>query len=43
MVESMVRYTRSNFMVPIAPVRDLDELKRILEARFREELSRKLR
>ena len=42
-VESMVRYTRSNFLVPVPEVRDLEELNEHLEARCREELSRKLR
>ena len=39
----MVRYTRSNFLVPVPEVRDLEELNEHLEARCREELSRKLR
>jgi len=42
-VESMVRYTRSNFMVPVPEVRDLDELNAHLEERCRDELNRKLR
>jgi len=42
-VESMVRYTRSNFMVPVPEVRDLKELNADLEARCREELARTLR
>ena len=42
-VESMVRYTRSNFMVPVPEVRSLEELNRILEERCREELGRTLR
>lgn len=42
-VESMVRYTRSNFLVPVPEVRDLEELNEHLEARCREELARKLR
>ena len=42
-VESMVRYTRSNFMVPIPQIRNLEELNRILEERCRDELKRTLR
>ena len=42
-VESMVRYTRSNFMVPVPEVRDLEELNRRLEERCREELDRTVR
>jgi len=42
-VESMVRYTRSNFMVPVPVVRSLEELNTSLEQRCREELHRKLR
>jgi transposase len=42
-VESMVGYTRSNFMVPVPEVRSLDELNRKLEERCREELNRTLR
>jgi transposase len=42
-VESMVRYTRSNFMVPVPEVRSLEELNRTLEQRCREELGRTLR
>ena len=42
-VESMVRYTRSNFMVPVPEVRSLDELNEKLEERCREELNRTLR
>ncbi|MDH3981464.1 MAG: IS21 family transposase [Kiritimatiellaceae bacterium] len=42
-VESMVRYTRSNFMVPVPQVRSLEELNRILEEQCRNELGRKLR
>ena len=42
-VESMVRYTRSNFMVPVPEVRSFDELNRMLEERCREELGRTLR
>jgi hypothetical protein len=42
-VESMVRYTRSNFMVPVPEVRSFDELNQILEGRCREELERTLR
>jgi len=42
-VESMVRYTRSNFMVPVPEVRSLEELNQALEQRCREELLRKLR
>ena len=42
-VESMVRYTRSNFMVPVPEVRDLDELNERLEVHCREELTRKVR
>jgi len=42
-VESMVRYTRSNFMVPVPEVRSLDELNRKLEERCGEEFERTLR
>lgn len=42
-VESMVRYTRSNFMVPVPEVRSLEELNHALEERCREELGRTLR
>ena len=42
-VESMVRYTRSNFMVPIPQIRNLEELNRQLEERCRDELKRTLR
>ena len=42
-VESMVRYTRSNFMVPVPEVRSLEDLNDMLEERCREELSRTLR
>lgn len=42
-VESMVRYTRSNFMVPVPEVRSLEELNRALEDRCRQELGRTLR
>jgi hypothetical protein len=42
-VESMVRYTRSNFLVLVPEVRDLEELNEHLEAQCREELTRKLR
>jgi transposase len=42
-VESMVRYTRSNFMVPVPEVRDFEELNAHLEARCRDELARTAR
>jgi len=42
-VESMVRYVRSNFMVPVPEVRSLEELNRKLEEHCREELGRTLR
>ena len=42
-VESMVRYTRSNFMVPVPVVRDLEELNTILLERCREDMQRRLR
>lgn len=42
-VESMVRYVRSNFMVPVPEVRSLEELNHLLEKRCREELGRTLR
>ena len=42
-VESMVRYTRSNVLVPVPEVRDLDELNRHLDERCREELARRVR
>ena len=42
-VESMVRYTRSNFMVPVPEVHDMEELNAHLDQRCREELERKVR
>jgi len=42
-VESMVRYTRSNFMVPVPQVRNFEELNDHLEARCLEELARTVR
>lgn len=42
-VESMVRYTRSNYLVPVPEVRDLEELNRHLEERCVEELARRVR
>jgi len=42
-VESMVRYTRSNYLVPVPEVRDMEELNVYLENRCREELARTLR
>jgi len=39
-VESMVRYTRSNFLVPVPEFRDMEDLNAYLEERCREELSR---
>jgi len=42
-VESMVRYTRSNFMVPVPQVRNLEELNQQLEERCRDELKRTVR
>ncbi|MFC1537733.1 IS21 family transposase [Gemmatimonadota bacterium] len=42
-VESMIRYVRSNYMVPVPVVRDLEELNIILLERCREELKRKVR
>jgi transposase len=42
-VESMVRYTRSNYLVPVPEVRDLEELNTYLETRCREELARTVR
>jgi hypothetical protein len=39
----MVRYTRSNFMVPVPEVRSIEELNRKLEDRCLEELGRTLR
>jgi len=42
-VESMVRYTRSNYMVPVPNVRDFEELNAHLEARCLDELSRTVR
>jgi len=42
-VESMVRYVRLNYMVPVPEVRSLEELNRTLEERCRNELKRKLR
>ena len=42
-VESMIKYTRSNYLVPVPVVRDLEELNTILLERCREDLNRKLR
>lgn len=42
-VESMIRYVRSNYLVPVPVVRNLEELNVILLERCREELNRKLR
>ena len=42
-VESMVRYTRSNYLVPVPVVRNLEELNSSLLERCREELKRKVR
>ena len=42
-VESMVRYTRSNFIVPVPVVRDMEELNTILLERCREDMQRRLR
>jgi len=42
-VESMVRYTRSNYMVPVPEVRSIEELNLRLEERCLEELGRTLR
>lgn len=42
-VESMVRYTRGNFLVPVPDVRDMAELNKHLAARCCDELSRRLR
>ena len=42
-VEGMVRYSRSNFMVPVPQVRGLDELNARLEESCREDLRRRLR
>ena len=42
-VETMVRYTRSNYLVPVPQVRELEEVNRMLEQRCREELARKIR
>lgn len=42
-VESMVRYTRSNYLVPVPEFRDMDELNKHLENRCREELARTVR
>jgi len=42
-VESMVRYTRSNYMVPVPDVRDLEALNENLAERCREELARTVR
>ena len=42
-VEGMVRYTRSNFLVPVPQVRSLDELNARLEQSCRDDLERRLR
>jgi transposase len=42
-VEAMVRYARTNFMVPIPQVRSLEELNARLRIRCEEELERRLR
>jgi len=42
-VEGIVRYSRSNFLVPVPQVRTLDELNARLEASCREDLKRQLR
>lgn len=42
-VESMVRYTRSNYMVPVPQIRNLEEFNKQLEERCRDELSRRVR
>jgi transposase len=42
-VEGMVRYSRSNFLVPVPQVRALDELNARLEGSCREDLRRRLR
>ncbi len=42
-VESMVRYTRSNYLVPVPEVRSFDELNAHLESRCKDELERTLR
>lgn len=42
-VEAMVRYARSNFLVPVPQVRSLEELNDQLRVRCEEDLSRRLR
>ena len=42
-VESMIRYVRSNYLVPVPVVRNLEELNTSLLDRCREELKRKVR
>jgi len=42
-VESMVRYVRGNYLVPVPVVRDLKELNHQLEIRCRDELRRRVR
>lgn len=42
-VEGMVRYSRSNFLVPVPQVRGLDELNARLEQSCRDDLKRRLR
>ncbi|MFC1499366.1 IS21 family transposase [Verrucomicrobiota bacterium] len=42
-VESMVRYTRSNYMVPVPRIRNLADLNKQLTLRCQEELSRRVR
>jgi len=42
-VEGVVKYVRSNFLVPVPQVRDLDELNDILVEKCREDLKRRLR
>jgi len=42
-VEGVVKFTRSNFLVPVPQVRDLDELNEILARKCREDRQRRLR
>lgn len=42
-VEGIVKYARSNFLVPVPQVRDLAELNAMLEAMCRRDLQRRLR
>lgn len=42
-VEGVVKFTRSNFLVPVPQVRDLEELNKMLSQLCREDMKRRLR